>query len=443
MTGTLQSDLGRLPDLDALVGPYGLVSRTMRLPGNPGEPRIPIYTAALGEIGRVVPNVAESLRGALVDGAMDGAGGSLAPERAGRLCVAEALERYSTCVVDEAATIWATAQELGGQALDLRTLPRCSQAELSHPRSLVLDVDTRAPLRWVRGWSLTDRRELWVPAVSVWMHLAPRSAGERYTHPISTGCATHTDLSQALVNAICEVVERDAIALTWYQRLALPRITIDEAPAGLAPLLDRLRASQVDTLFFDATTDVGIPTVYSLDLTPHNRVLGQLVMCNTSLDPADAVAKIIRESASSRIAMQIPRGRPSDVDEFLHVFHGASYMGEPQRRHDFDFLVDSPRRAPLAGLPSLATGTPAGDLAVLVERLRAAGAQVIAVECTTDEARDVGFRVVRVIVPELMPLSFTHRARYLAHPRLYTAPKAMGHPVHAEADLNPLPQPFA
>jgi ribosomal protein S12 methylthiotransferase accessory factor len=199
----------------------------------------------------------------------------------------------------------------------------------------------------------------------------------------------------------------------------------------------------VETLFFDATTDLGIPTVYSLDLSPHNQVLGQLVMCNTSVDPTDSVAKIIRESASSRIAMQVPRPRPEHVDDFLHVFHGASYMGEPQRRPEFDFLVDNPARVPLGDLPRLATGSPEGDLDALVDRLSAAGADVVAVDCTTDEARDVGFTVVRVLVPQLVPLSFTHRARYLRHPRLYAAPAAMGHPVHSEADLNPLPQPFA
>ena len=94
-------------------------------------------------------------------------------------------------------------------------------------------------------------------------------------------------------------------------------------------------------------------------------------------------------------------------------------------------------------MPDLATGSAEGDLRVLLSRLNAAGCQVVAVDCTTDEARDVGFRVVRVLIPELVPLSFTYRARYLAHPRLYTAPARMGHPVLAAPEINPLPQPFA
>ncbi|MBT2445600.1 YcaO-like family protein [Streptomyces sp. ISL-43] len=442
-SGALQAGLGRLKDLDALVGPYGLVERTHRLPNQHGDARFPISTASLGNLTPVVPNVAHSVGGRDVRGEMDGAGGAPDPQRAALLSVAEALERYSMCVVRPEEIIWATAQELGSQALDLESFPRCSPAELDHPKALTVDVDTRAPMRWVRGWSLTRREPKWVPAVQVWMHIPPQSVGERGWNPISTGCATHTDLAQALINGLCEVVERDAIALTWYQRLALPRIDFDEVPAALEPFLKKSRDSLVDTVFFDATTDLGIPTVYSVDLSPHNEVLGQMVMCNTSLDPADSVAKIIRESASSRIAMQVNRPMPDSVDDFQHVFHGASYMGSPDRLGDFDFLLKGEARTPFSELPHLSSGDSGQDLALLVDMLARAGYEAVAVDCTTDEARDVGFRVVRVLVPGLMPLSFTHRARYLAHPRLYEAPARMGYPVHAEPDLNPLPQPFA
>ncbi|MEX2982483.1 YcaO-like family protein [Streptomyces sp. C36] len=442
-TRTLQSGLGRLTDLDALVGPYGLVNRTQRLPNHPGDARFPIFTASLGDIAHVSENVAVSVRGQGARGDMDGAGGAPDPERAARLSVAEALERYSTCVEQPERTIWATAEELGEEALDLRKFPRCSPAELAHPKALTVDIDTRAPMRWVRGWSLTRRKPKWVPAVQTWMHISPLSAGERAWNPISTGCATHTDLSQALVNALCEVVERDAIALTWYQRLTLPRIEFDHVPAALAPFLEKSRKSLVETVFFDATTDLGIPTIYSIDLSPDNEVLGQMVMCNTSLDPADSVAKIIRESASSRIAMQAQREMPESVDDFQHVFHGASYMGRPERRSDFDFLLDGRERRAFSEMPTMTTGESGRDLALLVELLDRAGYEAVAVECTTDEARDVGFRVVRVLVPELVPLAFTHRARYLAHPRIYEAPRRMGYPVRQEAEINPLPQPFA
>jgi ribosomal protein S12 methylthiotransferase accessory factor len=150
-----------------------------------------------------------------------------------------------------------------------------------------------------------------------------------------------------------------------------------------------------------------------------------------------------RESASSRIAMQSSREQPSEVDEFVSVFHGASYMGAPERRSEFDFLLNSTTSRKLSEIPDLTTGDPETELQEMVRRLAAIDAEVRVVEITTAEARAAGFRVVRVIVPELMPLSFVHTARYLAHPRLYEAPAGLGYPVADEPNINPLPQPFA
>ncbi|GAA4194040.1 YcaO-like family protein [Microbacterium oryzae] len=438
-----QHDLGKLADLDQLVGPYGVVHGVDRLPNHPGEPGFPIYVAQIGDLTPLSANVAESTAGASTRGQIDGAGGALDAEKASRLCLAEAVERYASCFVPEDQLVWASSDELGDEAVDLRRFPQCSDAELRNPRSIHAPVDTAAPIRWVRGWSLTRGRAVYVPAVSTWLHIPARTMAERFTMPISTGCATHTSLTQAVINGLSEVIERDSIALTWLQRIPWPRLEIDVEDERLAPFTERYRSSHVKTLFFDATTDVGVPTFYSMDVTPDNEVLGQLVMCNTSLDPVDSVAKMMRESASSRIAMQASRGRPDDIDEFTSVFHGASYMGEPERIRDYDFLTGSDSTRRLSEIPSQLTGDADEELRQMVARLERIGAEVLVVEITTDEARAAGFRVVRVIVPELMPLSFVHTGRYLAHPRLYEAPRAMGYPVADEAGINPLPQPFA
>ena len=90
-----------------------------------------------------------------------------------------------------------------------------------------------------------------------------------------------------------------------------------------------------------------------------------------------------------------------------------------------------------------APGPDDDPLAWTVDKLAQRDAEVIAVDITTDEARQVGMHVVKVLVPEAMPLSFVHSARYLGTPRLYQAPSAMGLAVHDEASINPEFQPFA
>lgn len=401
-----------LKRLETLVSPLGLVGRVARLPNAPGEPQYPIFTAELGNTAMVHENVRLSTGGRSTRGEFDGAGGALDADRASRVCIAEALERYASCTFSDEQLIWATARELGDDALALDRLPRHSDRELAHPDCPVVPIDMDAPIRWVQGVSLMTQRRLWVPAVMTYLHIPALSRGERFALPISTGCAAHATLAEALVNALCEVVERDAIALTWLQRLALPRLVLDEVPARLAPFLARDAGTTVRRVLFDATTDIGIPTVYSVDLSDENERVAQLVMCATTLDPVDAIAKISRESASSRIAMGVARDVPERVDEFLTVYHGAGYMGHRKRRDSFDFLLGSSRRRKLSELESLETGSPEGDLELILDRLDAAGMEAVAVELSTDEALDVGFRVVRTIVPGLMPLSFARRAQF-------------------------------
>ncbi|MFY1675722.1 MULTISPECIES: YcaO-like family protein [unclassified Streptomyces] len=435
---TRERELDGLRRLEAVSGPaVRPVRGSSRLPPLPGEPPYPVFVSSIGD-----PTVLWSDTPAQPQG-LDGAGGGVDPERARLISIAEAVERYTNAFYQPHMVRWASADELGDDAVSLQALPRCSRTELADEANWLIDPDPALPQRWVRGWSLTRGRPVWIPATHVWLFTAHEAIGERIANPISTGCAVHSDIHQALINGICEAIERDAISLVWLQRMELPELDLADDPA-FAEQRALVRDGFVEYRFYDATTDIGVPTVYAVVLSDHHESLGQLVMCASGPDPVDVVRKIYREAASSRIALQAPHRVPDDPQDFTSVLHGAIHMGRPERRDAFDFLLRRPRptRA-LAELPRTSETAPADQLAWLVDRLGTVDAEVIAVELTTSEARHAGLRSVRVVVPQLMPLSFVHRNRYLAHPRLYRAPEATGFTSHPEQALNPHPQPFA
>jgi ribosomal protein S12 methylthiotransferase accessory factor len=298
-------------------------------------------------------------------------------------------------------------------------------------------------MRWVEGWSLRDDARRFVPLMCTHLYVDGWPA-ERIWFPISTGTAAHTDLGLALVNAVSEAIERDAIAITWLARLPLARIELPETlPAELEPNVGRLRRSQVRQIFFDATTDLGVPTIYSLQLTERHPRLGQYVSCSTELDPWTAIAKAVREAAPARTVLQMPRAVPEEVADFVDLESGAIHLGRPERRDAFDFLLESPRRVALDELERPEVPADSwGQLAWLLECLRPLGTDVVVVDLTPGELREAGLHVVKVVVPGLMPMSSMHRARFLGHPRLYQAARDLGQPI-AENDVNPDPQPFA
>ncbi|WP_165781352.1 YcaO-like family protein [Streptosporangium minutum] len=437
---TIEAALRRLDPL--IDGRGALINLVTRTPMTTGRQRFPVCTAALGNPGSLLPGTADAPQ-RMSWAALDGAGSGLAEETARLTATVEAIERYSSCLWDPEQFLWASARSLGDEALDLNRVPRCSESELAAPACPLVAPDPDAPMRWIRGVDLASGEPRWLPAVMVYLHIPVMSRGERFWLPISTGTAAHFDYDSALLGAVLECVERDSIALTWLQRLALPKIEIDVSDPVLDQALEVSSRSGLKTVFFDATTDLGIPTVYSVDIDPQATKVRTYVMCATELDPRRAVAKVMRESSSGRLAMQYQKPDDKPLDDYIDVFDGAVHMAAAEREHVFDFLLDSPHRRRLSDMIPAIPDSPAERLSWVVRKLQDAGCTVYAVDITSDEARATGLRVVRVIVPELVPLSFAYRARFLGTTRLYTAPERMGLPVHAEPDLNPWPQPFA
>lgn len=80
----------------------------------------------------------------------------------------------------------------------------------------------------------------------------------------------------------------------------------------------------------------------------------------------------------------------------------------------------------------------------LASRLAARGVSAYAVDITTPDVADAGLSVVHVLSPDLQPIDFSHRLRYLGGRRLYEAAHELGlrdRPL-APAELNPDPHPF-
>lgn len=435
-----------LRGLKDLVSPYGLVSRTASLPVREGEPSFAVHLAYLGVPSRALANLHTWAHDEDLGNA-DGAGTGLTPERAELISIAEALERYSTCAWDDDAMVLAAENDLDEEFVSPSRWPKLSPAELAREDCSLAEYDPSVPIRWVRAWSLTRRVPVLVPAISVYLHMPYESESERFTRGITTGAAVHSDVRTAVLGGLLEVVERDAIAMVWLQRLRLPELAVD--PERLDPVTREYyrvgTSTDLRVRLFDATTDFGIPVIYAVQLSDADPTLAQVVAATCDIDPDRALGKVYRELSSLRVALRgyvsAYAGRELDPAK-VSVVGGAVHNGARARRDVFDFLLEGERPSyGLEGMPALPAG--ADPLDTAVSRLAERGAEVLVADITTDEARQVGMRAVKVLVPEAMPVSFVHGERFLGTQRLYDAPRAMGHPSHPEDAINPEHQPFA
>jgi ribosomal protein S12 methylthiotransferase accessory factor len=433
----------KYPVARLLLPTGGVLSGVTRLAGEHTAPDFEIAVSDLDNLTKIFPHVSTPDGRDAFDEPLGGAGADVDSELAWLRAVMEGAERYANMAYSSSDFIVASANELGAAAIDLNRIARCSQREYAEPRCPYVAPDKGAPIRWARGYSLTAKCERFVPAVMTHLYTHP-SREERFWQEISTGVAAHVQLEAALTSAVCEVIERDAIAMTWLARLQLPRIELSHPlPASLATNFSLLERGLVRQVFFDATTDVGIPTIYAVQLLDGHPTTAQYVNCATGFSAAEACAKTIREAAPARPVLRTIGNVPQHSDEFRSLYDGAHHLGKAAHRGEFGFLLNSPRRKPLGAVEIDAPVGAAQRLSYVVERLRALDMEVVAVDLTTDELRPLGIWVVRAVVPGLMPMSSVQRGRFLGTPRLYDYPRRAGFGELTEDDINPAPQPFA
>ena len=177
-----------------------------------------------------------------------------------------------------------------------------------------------------------------------------------------------------------------------------------------------------------------MPTVVSLQRAPGHPTCKIAYTCATAPTVEEAIVGAIREAAPSRAALAVARDLQADVADFHDLVHGAVWHGRRDDLSSFAFLYDSGRTTTIERMTPLCTSAaPADRLRALIERLDRLGMEAIVLDLTTDELREVGLWVMRVVIPALMPISFVHRARFLGTPRLGIA----------EDLVNPDPLPFA
>jgi ribosomal protein S12 methylthiotransferase accessory factor len=443
------SDADTLISLETLVSPFGVVAGVRYCPQIRGLTELSVYSAFYGKrlpaqesVPSAHPKQIARPHGSIIPGAGAGVGRTFGDaDRARLIAIAEAAERYSGAGLGLKPRL-ASQRQLGDQALDLARIPRCSRTELSRPDCPLHYPDPSATIRWVAGVDLCTSALIWVPEIMAAYGTASTYEGEKFWYRISTGFAVHTDPVEALVRGICEVVERDTIAVSWLQRLRLPTIAEDQFTGRTARFVESSRRHFVDTYLFDATSDIGVPTVLCLQVAPYDTCAAQLLGCSTGRDIQSACeGAILEASAIRQYFHDLAKLDPDCLDE-SHISHGARYMAAPDKSVAFEFLTADARDR-LSSVHEPMPRDSGEALGWLVSRLSSAGMQVIALDLTTEELRAAGLTAVNVIIPDLQPMSLMPKAQYRGHPRLYTSPTLRGFRSLAEEELNPWPIPFA
>ena len=419
--------------VENLVSPWGVVCGVYAAATFRGLAELAHFVA---DAGRVDPRTVDN-------GTVHGSGHGLnGPERARLIAVAEAAERYAGGDILAEPRVWATAAQLSGRVIEPDRFPRCSAAEYADARCPLGPVDPVGSIRWVRGTELVSGEAIWVPAAMSCYSLRELGAAERFAPRISTGYAVHTDPVEAVLSGIFEVIERDAVSLLWQQMLPVPLV----GPEVGSPMLDLVtrwaERHFIRPYLFDATTDLGVPTVYCVLVAEHSTVLRTVVSSAAARTLTRAAEKASLETVVVReFLAKASTPPPTAIDQVVSYGDGAQFMADAQRADAFGFLLSGvDRRPPVPRVELPDDGRSA--LTALADIFRKRDMPVAVVDRTPTELARVGLTAVSVSIPDLLPVSGSPFAQFRADPRLYEAPVRMGFPARGEKELNPWPPPF-
>jgi ribosomal protein S12 methylthiotransferase accessory factor len=445
MTRPAEDGTATLERLETLVSPFGVVADARPMPVPRWCANMSFAAASFGHrlrpLGTAPASVPGDRRRAEQWGPNTaGYGRGLQADEARLTAIAEAAERYSAGDFQEGVR-WAAYRDLDGPALDIQRIPRCSSRELSAAGCQLHPLDPDAPIRWIQGTDLISGAQTWVPAIMAYYGIRDIAPAERFWLGISTGYAVYSDPAEAVVRGIFEIIERDAIAVTWLQKLAPPLVAGQVLTTQTRALLEQCRQHFIDNYLLDMTTDIGVPTVLCLSHAPYDSQYAHAVGCATARTIEHAAEKSLIDACLSRPRIYSADPPPADFKDFMSITDGAKYMAARERSAAFGFLTTGVRDRETRVHQPLPED-PAGMLAWIVSSLAARGMQVIALDRTTSELGSAGLTAVSVIIPDLQPMSLHPLMQYRGHARLYSAPRLMGYPCYPEEELNPWPLPI-
>jgi ribosomal protein S12 methylthiotransferase accessory factor len=261
------------------------------------------------------------------------------------------------------------------------------------PRAGRACPDPDRVIDWVEGWDLAAGAPAWVPLEAVTLDTVFPPGYAPVFDVSSNGLASGNHPAEAIVHAVCEVIERDAEA-RWRAARGDRRVDLETIPGAAGALVARLGRAGVHVTVWDLTSDLGVPVhgcaILEDPREPSWRSLGLYQGFGCHLDPEVSVIRAVTEAVQTRVTY-IAGSR----DDF--------FPGDYARATDqellagiWDQLTAAPRDGwvDLAAAPRLAGDTFEADLAVLLERL--AGHRVIAVDLSR---RAHGIPVVKVLIP--------------------------------------------
>ncbi|HAC62420.1 MAG TPA: adenylate cyclase [Cyanothece sp. UBA12306] len=216
----------------------------------------------------------------------------------------EAIERYSISFQGNENRLQASYYQLGDKAIDPNQCMNFSPLQYNDRRewnsrcsSLFQQVpepfNKEREIEWTPVWSLTAQDFKYLPTAYCY-HGYPNPWGDCWSD--TNGCATGNTLEEAILQGFLELVERDCVALWWYNCLKKPAVELDsfEKPY-FQQLKNYYHSIHRDLWVLDLTSDLKIPTFAAITRRTDREVEDIVLGFGSHFDPMIAIGRALVE----------------------------------------------------------------------------------------------------------------------------------------------------
>lgn len=353
-----------------------ILAETMRI--DSGRLNIPVYISLLGADARkVVPTQKQMGKGAT-------------PVQAEASALMELVERFSFfSYLEDGPLAYGRVRELKGPALPFSHLAR-SLFDHSPDTAAAAALYADWPLYFVPATNLSTNRAVHLPLH--WFYLI-----EEYNGPAAGNC-----LEEAVLQALCEVVERHVGSVISHARRSTPAID----PASVTDpaareLLEKFSQNGIKVYLRDFSLDTGIPTVAALAYDPATFPAESEIVfaAGTTTDPTKSLIRALTE-----------------VAQLAGDFHRrTSYrptLPKYQSLEEAAYLMEPGPLTPLDRLPNLAHPNLKEEIRHCLQALGRLGLEVLVVDVTHPR---INIPAVYVLIPGTHFLDRTRDTNVVFH----------------------------
>lgn len=326
--------------------------------------------------------------------------------------LSEAIERYAALYQSDVDLLSVCESELVEKGLRTQSfqslVPYSADQyhkfnQLGHPDSKLKQAAkpyNNEMIHWLPTWSLTQSERVYVPLSQCFSNIP--FTDDEFGRWHSNGCAAGNTLEEAILQALFELIERDATAIWWYNKLICPVFNLETLDPENLSKLDKCLSPDGDSghdyWVLDLTSDIGIPVMGAFG---RDKKTGGLVMgFGCHLIPEMAAQRALTELCQL-IPIRDQNAAPFDFD----LIEEGDYLSGSNGLKNESYAIK-----PSTDIKD--------DISAIITQLKYKGMEVLALNYSRAH---IPLFTAKVFVPGLC-----HIWPQLANERLYQAPINMG-----------------